>query len=207
MAARRTPLHSPAFGAPPAAWLLGHRHGRRRGAIAGLALASLALACAAGFFMQQGALLQAVVDSRSLQARPAAPVRPAATARPAVSADVAARANRVVRSLNTDWPAIFAALEREARPAEVALVALESDAERGAVRVVTEGPALDALLAHAERVQASPRFQRTRLLRVEPPEAGGQAVGPAGLAGTSGKSGTAGSAELSRLSFDLVLTP
>ena len=69
MAARSAPLHSPGFVAPPAAWLLGHRHGRRRGAIAALALASLALAIAAGFFMQQRARLEASVAAQASTVR------------------------------------------------------------------------------------------------------------------------------------------
>ncbi|MFO1274100.1 MAG: ATP-dependent RNA helicase HrpA [Rubrivivax sp.] len=119
------------------------------------------------------------VVARVVAAPPPAPA--ASAARPADPA----RLNRVVRRLNTPWAALFEALEREASP-EVALVSIETDAERGAVRVVTEGPALDALLRHAERVQDSPRFVRGQLLRIEPPESGA----PPGL---------------SRLSFDLVL--
>lgn len=183
----RRPWLSPAFTPPPLGWLLGHRAraARRRLALAVLVVSALALGAAGWAWTRQRATFDALQQTAA--AVPAAPGP--ASAPPAVSAQEGARINRVVRRLNTDWAAIFQALEREARPKEVAIVSLESDAERGAVRVVTEGPALDALLAHAERVQASPRFGRSQLLRIEPPD------GPA--AGTQ--------SELSRLSFDLVL--
>lgn len=178
--------HSPHF-APPAlalTRLLGHRTPpmQRRLALAVLIAALLTAAAAGWYWARQRAAFDAL--QLAVSARPAAPT--AAPAAAAINAADSARLNRVVRRLNTDWPAIFQALEREARPKEVAIVSLESDAERGAVRVVTEGPALDALLAHAERVQASPRFGRSQLLRIEPPDGAAQT-------------------ELSRLSFDLVL--
>lgn len=176
--------HSPSFTAPPLAWLLGHRTRplERRLALAALAVAAAALAAAGWQLARQREALETAQRATPVLAVAA----PAAASAPAVTAQESARINRVVRRLNTDWAAIFQALEREARPKDVAIVSLESDAERGSVRVVTEGPALDALLAHAERVQASPRFVRSQLLRIEPPEGNAQA-------------------ELSRLSFDLVL--
>jgi uncharacterized protein HemX len=174
---------SPLFVPPALAWLLGHRARRAQRAAAGLALLVCALAAAAAgwYWAQQRSAVEAL-----LVAADTGPAAPAASTAKPLSAQDSARINRVVRRLNTDWAAIFQALERAARPKEVAIVSLESDAERGAVRVVTEGPALDALLAHAERVQASPRFVRSQLLRIEPPDGASQA-------------------ELSRLSFDLVL--
>ena len=174
---------SPHFVPPPLAWLLGHRtrHAQRVKALLALATGVAVAGGAGWFWSQQHSAFEALQDATAAHA-PA----PSGVAARAVSAQDSARVNRVVRRLNTDWAAIFQALEREARPKEVAIVSLESDAERGAVRVVTEGPALDALLAHAERVQASPRFVRSQLLRIEPPDGASQA-------------------ELSRLSFDLVL--
>jgi len=179
--------YSPSFAPTPLARLLGHRTraASRALALAALLAAGLAVAFAGWHWARQRATFEALQLAAS--ARPAA-VAANVVAGP-ISAQDSARLNRVVRRLNTDWAAIFQALEREARPQEVAIVSLESDAERGAVRVVTEGPALDALLAHAERVQASPRFVRSQLLRIEPPD------GP----------GPGTQAELSRLSFDLVL--
>lgn len=175
-------LRSPTFTPPPAAWLLGHRSGRGARLVAALALAAAAVALAVAALQYARAVQQ--LDAAQAAARAVAAPPPAPAASAARLADPA-RLNRVVRRLNTPWAALFEALEREASP-EVALVSIETDAERGAVRVVTEGPALDALLRHAERVQDSPRFVRGQLLRIEPPESGA----PPGL---------------SRLSFDLVL--
>lgn len=180
-------LHSPDFVPPRHAWLLGHGGSRgRRGLAAGVLVLSLAaLAAAAALAWQRHA-----ADGQRSSVAPAAPV--AAKPAPAAGLGAAERAriNRIVRRLNTPWSDIFEALESQPDP-QVALLSLETDAERGAVRVQTEGPSLEALLQHSERVQAAPLFARTRLLRIEPPEA---ASAPA-----------AGGATLTRLSFDLVI--
>lgn len=177
----RRRVRSPTFLPQPAAWFWGH-HARPALAVPVLLLALLALAAAVWQWSMQQSLLQAQQEARADTVRAAPAAAPAA---PAIGPAQRQQVNRIVRRLNTPWAAIFEALEAGADP-QVAIVSLESDAERGAVRVVTEGPALDALLAHAEKVQSSPRFARTQLLRIEPPD--GNA--PAGL---------------SRLSFDLVL--
>ncbi len=78
-----------------------------------------------------------------------------------------ARINRAIQSLNVPWPALFAALEAESANDEVALLSIEPSAERSAVRVQTEGPKLDALLAHAQRLGGRSPFQQVRLLRVD----------------------------------------
>ncbi len=176
------------FVPPRAAWLFGHAGGalsRRVQAAALLLAAALLVAAAAGWWSQR----QAAVPAPAVAQKPAAPV--ALTAAPALNAADRARINRVVRRLNTPWGSIFEALENQAgaQPGKqvAALLALETDADRGAVRVTTEGPSLDELLQHAERVQATAPFVRTRLLRIEPPETPGTAAG------------------LTRLSFDLVI--
>lgn len=165
------------------AWLFGHAGSAasRRLQAGLLGLAVLALLAA---------LVQAGLR------RPAAPVPapakavvaavPAAASVPALNATERARINRIVRRLNTPWPTIFEALDQQAH-AKVALLSLETDAERGAVRVTTEGPSLDELLQHAERVQATPPFERTKLLRIEPPDSAGALP------------------DITRLSFDLVI--
>lgn len=180
-------MHSPAFLPPRHAWLLG-QGGRRGAAAAVLALAFAALAGAAALAWQRHAADTAAAHQRSRDLPPPVAARPAPAA--TLSAAERARLNRIVRRLNTPWPDIFEALESQPDP-KVALLSLETDAERGAVRVQTEGPSLEALLQHSERVQAAPPFARTRLLRIEPPEA---ASAPA-----------AGGATLTRLSFDLVI--
>ncbi len=175
------------FVPPRAAWLFGHAAGtgQRRLQTVLLGLASLLLAAAVAFWWGQRG--------------PSLPMPPVTLVpAPRVEAVVAlpnaaerARINRVVRRLNTPWGSIFQALEAQSS-ASVSLLALETDADRGAVRVLTEGPSLDELLQHAERVQGTSPFVRTKLLRIEAPEAGAATGSPAGL---------------TRLSFDLVIQP
>ena len=176
------------FIAPRAAWLFGHAAGARAraGAALLLVLAATLLSAAALWNVRAHAEAQARTAALPAAALPAA--APASAATPALNAAERARINRVVRRLNTPWSAIFEALENQATP-QVAVLGVETDAERGAVRVQTEGRSLDELLVHAERVQATAPFVRTRLLRVEPPDA------------------AASAAELTRLNFDLVLAP
>jgi hypothetical protein len=180
------------FVPPRTAWLFGHASrpsGRRAQAAALLLSAALLVAAAAGWWTRGRAVTPPATSPVTAQ-RPAAPM--ALTSTPALSAADRARINRVVRRLNTPWGRIFEALENQAG-ARAALLSLETDADRGAVRVTTEGPSLDELLMHAERVQATAPFVRTRLLRIEPPD----------TPGTPGTAGTA--AGLTRLSFDLVI--
>ncbi len=185
------PLRSLSFASPSFAWLFGHRANRRSRqlAVVGLALTAVCLLTAAGVWLdlrmqrsERQDSLAATEQRASRNARP--PTRPASA--PAFSAAERVRINRLVRRLNTPWPSIFAALETQALPG-VAVLSVEPDVERGALRVHTEGPSLDELLRHAARVQESPQFAGMQLLRIDPEEA-------------------KGGSEMSRLSFDLVLT-
>lgn len=178
------------FVVPRRAWLFGHASrpaGRRVQAVVLLFSAGLLLAAAAAWWQQRAQ----AVPKAAVAAVPAA--RTAVTAAPTLNAADRARINRVVRRLNTPWGSIFEALENQAG-ARAALLSLETDAERGAVRVTTEGPSLDELLLHAERVQATAPFVRTQLLRIETPDtAGATGARPEPASG------------LTRLSFDLVI--
>lgn len=184
-------LRSISFVAPPGSWLFGqHAHrGPRRLATVCLALAALGLLASGGaWFVLQSRLAlrqEARADAEQAARRTQVPTT-AAAAPVVVSAAERVRINRIVRRLNTPWSAIFASLESQALPG-VAVLSLEPDVERGAVRVHTEGPSLDELLRHAASIQEMPQFGRTQLLRIDPEE---------------GK----GAAGLSRLSFDLILT-
>jgi hypothetical protein len=171
------------FVAPPAAWLLGHATSRLRRALAlvVLALAACALAAAA-WAWHKADRARALVPALPVVRAPV--TQPAAVAADAPTAAERARINRAVRVLNTPWASIFRALEAAASP-KVAVLAVEPDVERGAVRVQTEGPELDALLQHAQRLQDGEVFAHAQLLRIDARPA------PAG--------------ELARLSFDLVL--
>jgi len=183
-----TTPHSVDFMPPRSAWLFGHVDGpvaRRRQVMALVASALLLAAATAGWWFGRPQPAPAPVAT----VLPA--VRPAVSVAPSLSAADRARINRVVRRLNTPWGSIFEALENQAG-ARAALLSLETDADRGVVRVSTEGPSLDELLQHAEQVQATAPFVRTRLLRIESPE---------GAAATA----VAIPPGLTRLSFDLVI--
>lgn len=166
------------------AWLFGHAGSAASRRVQGglLLLAVLALLAA----LVQAALRRPAAPAPQPVAQVVAAASPVAAPAPVLNAADRARINRVVRRLNTPWPTIFEALDNQAH-AKVALLSLETDADRGAVRVTTEGPSLDELLQHAERVQSTPPFERTKLLRIEPPDAAGALP------------------DITRLSFDLVI--
>lgn len=183
-------LRSVGFVAPASAWLFGQhaRRGSRRVAVSMLTLATLLLLGAAAHWIdlrnQRSAQHEAQAAAERATRRSAA-ARPAAASAPALSAAERVRVNRIVRRLNTPWSSIFASLESQASP-RVAVLSLEPDVERGAVRVHTEGPSLDELLRHAAGAQNAPHFAHTQLLRIDPQP-------------------STGVSEMSRLSFDLVL--
>ncbi|NRF69150.1 hypothetical protein HLB44_19320 [Aquincola sp. S2] len=148
-------------------WLLG---ATSRPVARVLALAALfgALAVAAGMAIWWHTLSTGV-DQR-LQQWTAARSLATATAVPQSAATVPAaeraRINQVVRRLNTPWPLVLGVLEQAASP-DVALLSVEPDLERGAMRVQAEGRSLDALLAHADRLQQATGVAHVQLLRIE----------------------------------------
>jgi hypothetical protein len=153
----------------PGRWalLLGHAATPRRRAVAGLllALSLLLFLLAAAAMLQAQRRLQDARQAQRVVSRPAPPDLVAGL--PAAAERL--RINRAVRQLNTPWPMLFAALEAEASDT-VAVLSVEPNAERGAVRVQTEGPALEALLTHAERLGRRAPFGQVQLLRVEEKE-------------------------------------
>lgn len=180
-------FHAPGFVSPSWAWLFGHRGGARRRRVAGGALV-VSVACLAVAAAAWWSASEALAEQQRARAAAEHAVRTAVTPSapaPALTAAERVRMNRVVRRLNMPWGPIFSSLEGQAMPT-VAVLSLEPDVERGAVRVQTEGPSLDELLQHATRVQQAPYFGRTQLLRIDPQDA-------------------RGTSEMSRLSFDLVL--
>lgn len=168
------------------AWLFGHRSrlASRRLAIITLLLAASGLAASASVWLRMRGDLASRTVPQAMHPQVVADAR--APSPPAVlGAAERLRVNRILRRLNTPWSAIFAALESQASP-QVAVLSVEPDVERGAVRITTQGPSLDELLRHAARVQQAPQFAQVQLLRIEPEEASVHA-------------------HLSRLSFDLTL--
>lgn len=155
----------------PGGWLLGQAStsAQRRVAIAVLVTAGLLLAAAVWQDQARRSQLQQLLASRGL----VAPV----VRRPAPVLSVQAdrqRANHAIRQLNTPWPELFAMLEAQADPQAVALLSVEPNIDRGAVRIQTEGPLLDDLLTHASRLGQQPQVRQMQLLRVDEREAQGR---------------------------------
>lgn len=91
----------------------------------------------------------------------------AATARAVILTAEQRRAwNQVARQLNTPWAALLAGLET-ATPDDVALVSIEPDSRRGAVRLVAEAKSLEALLAYVQALKAVEPFTDAMPLRHE----------------------------------------
>jgi hypothetical protein len=74
--------------------------------------------------------------------------------------------NQVARQLNTPWSALLAGLET-ATPDDVALVSIEPDSRRGAVRLLAEAKNLEALLAYVQALKAVEPFTDAMPLRHE----------------------------------------
>lgn len=179
-------LPSLAFGPQRLAWLLGAVHGpRARWGFLALLLSAMAVLALAGWqaWAARSLLAQRMQQAAAGPARPR-PAEAPAHGGPVLGANERRGVNLVIRRLNTPWGAIFDALERESSP-DVTVLAVETDAERGAIRIHTEGRKLDRLLEHAGRIQQDPNFAHAHLLRIDANEAGPE--------------------PLARLGFDLVL--
>lgn len=73
---------------------------------------------------------------------------------------------QMTRQLNTPWSALLDALEANL-PDDVALVAIEPDANQGAVRLQVEAKSLDTLLAYARELRSIPLFANVDLVKHE----------------------------------------
>lgn len=188
---RNDPLKFPRlpFLAGRSAWLFGTASSRLASVLACLGL-GLSAALLGALVWQWSSLQHQLLQKQQglAIARQAlginASARVAQSATPVMKAGEAVRANQVIRRLNTPWPALLGALERASTP-EVALLSIEPDIERGAIRVQTEGQALDPLLGHVQLVQQDKHFAHVQLLRIETDQSAGMAA--------------------PRLSFDVVL--
>jgi hypothetical protein len=171
-------LPSLSFGAANRLRLLG----AARSPVAQAAMLALCAAAvlALGFvglrWIQLGDQVQQRLQAWESSRRPM-PVLRSSTAAPALKPAERTRINDIVRRLNTPWPAVFGVLEQAASD-DVALLSIEPDVERGAIRVLAEGRSLDALLAHAQRMQQSPAVAHVRLLRIEKDSAGPDSAVP-----------------------------
>lgn len=72
------------------------------------------------------------------------------------------RANAVAHELARRWDSVFLAIEA-ASDSEVALLAIEPDADKGKVRITAEARNKDAMLRHVTRLQAQQPLQRVLL--------------------------------------------
>jgi len=83
------------------------------------------------------------------------------------------RANSVVRALSRRWDTVFGAIEAVS-DAEVALLAIEPDAQKGVVRITAEAKNKNAMLRYLTRLQDHRPLQRVLLdnheVRTEEPE-------------------------------------
>lgn len=115
-------------------------------------------------------LAQARQETQSVrqELRALDPSRPDAAAERAVALTPEQRRawNQVARQLNTPWAALLAGLET-ATPDDVALVSIEPDSRRGAVRLVAEAKSLEALLAYVQALKAVEPFTDAMPLRHE----------------------------------------
>jgi Tfp pilus assembly protein PilN len=143
--------------------------GRSSGLPGRAALVVLAL-CVAYLLALGWQLAQARQEAQSIRQELLATLSPshdAATARAVILTAEQRRAwNQVARQLNTPWAALLAGLET-ATPDDVALVSIEPDSRRGAVRLVAEAKSLEPLLAYVQALKAVEPFADAMPLRHE----------------------------------------
>lgn len=164
--------------APASAKWLGHD---RRPALRALSVATAcvalgllaaAIAITMGLRSELELAEQNVVETRERLALTGAPAGPS---RPALTRDQVAGLNGIIRLLNVPWPSIFDALERQT-PANVALVSIEPDSKRSAIRIEAEARRADELLAYAELLEKDPAISRVLPIRHETREQPGGPV-------------------------------
>lgn len=136
-----------------------------------LAAACVALALAAGagyawwrYDRDKDAFEAELAAARDRQAR-ARPLK-VAVAAPAVSPAEAAAVNAVILQLNVPWRDLRNAV-RDATPPSVALLALEPDARKQALRLTAEAKSSDDMVGYVERLKQQPLFESVLLSRHE----------------------------------------
>jgi len=136
-----------------------------RGTGAGWMLLAAALIAAVALGAWQGGL-QRELDAREAQASSAERdyrVRTAASpVDPRRLEDAQQRARRIALELRLPWNELFRAVEEAADPA-VALLAVEPDVSRGALRVTGEAKNKDAMLRYVRRLGAHKPIVRAML--------------------------------------------
>lgn len=133
----------------------------------GLTVLSLSLGALSTTAWQAVDLHRALHMERAVQAARSAATQ--AATRSVASAPSRAQAaawNQALHALNLPWPALLDTLEQHT-PSEVALVAIESEPERGRIRLQVEGRTLDGLLAYAAALRGVTPFDDVTVLRHE----------------------------------------
>jgi Tfp pilus assembly protein PilN len=135
----------------------------------GAAGAALVLVASAGcLYLRYDADKQAFEAQLSATRARQAAARPlkVALAAPALSAAEAAAVNAVVMQLNLPWRDLRTAV-RDATPPSVALLALEPDARKRALRVTAEAKTSEHMIAYVERLKQQALFESVVLSRHE----------------------------------------
>ena len=137
-----------------------------------LVLLGSTLAIAMGLRTELQDAEQNLADAQERLALSRAPSGPS---KPTLTRDQIAGLNSIIRLLNVPWPSIFDALERQTPP-NVALVAIEPDSKRSAIRIEAEARRADELLEYAEMLEKDPAILRVLPIRHETREQPGGPV-------------------------------
>jgi hypothetical protein len=147
--------------------LFGAGGGRAWHALGALAFATGALALA-GVGWQGIVTQRALDDVGQAVALRSARVHPleASPSPPGLTPTQLDALNQATRQLNLPWGEIFLAIE-ERTAVPVALLSIEPDAQRHAVRIQAEAPHIDSLLAYASQFRKAGPFDRVELIKHE----------------------------------------
>ncbi|QJD98762.1 PilN domain-containing protein [Massilia forsythiae] len=113
--------------------------------------------------LDERARLQAATEVHVRQA--AAGTAPAPSRAPLPAAQAAA-VNAAVLQLNLPWRGLHDAVQ-SATPANIALLALEPDAKKSALRITAEAKSSDDMIAYVARLQQEDWFKAVALVRHE----------------------------------------
>ncbi|HEU4622755.1 MAG TPA: PilN domain-containing protein [Burkholderiaceae bacterium] len=127
-----------------------------------IALALLGIATSIAVRTQRAVDLSRA-ELQQLQRR-AMPVRETVRSSPPLEPAKVTEINRIIHPLNVPWSQVFDALET-ATPQDVALVAVEPDAQRYAIRLLVEAKSTDALFVYLNALDEHPAFERVALAK------------------------------------------
>lgn len=131
-----------------------------------LAVMALAFALDVGLSYRDRRLDVAALEARLARAAPARAAESAVGPRTSFGPEDLTLARETLRRLSLPWEELFAALE-SARSDRVALLAIEPDAESGAISISGEARDYLAALTYAERLAQAKGLRNVHLLRHE----------------------------------------